>query len=744
MTQPSEPKADILLVDDLPENLLVYRCVLEELGQNLVFARSGEEALGHLLQGEFAVILLDVNMPGMDGFETAMLIRQRKKSARTPIIFLTAFPDDLPAARGYATGAVDFMSAPVIPDVLRAKVRVFVELFQLRQQTAKQAEERVRRTVAEDAARRSAFLAEAGNALVSSLDFETTLDALTRVSIPFLADLSIVCLPDGPTTPGRIDVRTEQRDAATPCGPIDSDRLVIARQASHWSRVEWAWIDATSSKASLASGEAPAALEKMFKRVLDTGMPSRLKESICVRLPTNSCGEGNGESLARREMNLGDVFVLPLSVRGKTHGALCLARAVQRSSFAEDDLRLAHELASRAGMAIENTLLVRSIQDADRRKDEFLAMLAHELRNPLAPIRNAVQLLRVVSPESDDLQQARDLIDRQVTHLVRLVDDLLDATRIARGKVELRKERCDVSRIVRQVAEDYRPLFADSGLTLVVDVAEEPIWVDGDPTRLTQIVSNLLNNASKFTDRGGDVAVGLDRQADGRRATLRVRDTGIGIDPRMLSSIFDVFVQADRSLERVRGGLGLGLSLVKGLVDLHGGDVLANSGGLGRGAEFVVHLPLATKSSSAAASLPPDAAPLGCGAKHRVLVVDDNRDAAHSAATLLELAGHIVRTAYTGADGLAVAGEFRPDVMLCDIGLPGGMSGYDVARAIRQDVDLPAIYLIAVTGYGRDEDHRQAEEAGFDLHLTKPVDCQRLFDILAQLPQGVELGSCSG
>jgi CheY-like chemotaxis protein/two-component sensor histidine kinase len=333
------------------------------------------------------------------------------------------------------------------------------------------------------------------------------------------------------------------------------------------------------------------------------------------------------------------------------------------------------------------------------------------------------------------------LIDRQVTHLVRLVDDLLDATRIARGKVQLRKEHCDLSRIVQQVADDHRPVFATAGVTLAIDVPPDPLWVDGDPTRLTQIVSNLLNNASKFTDRGGDVAVSLVSQDDGRTAALSVRDTGIGIDPRMLSSIFDIFVQADCSLERVRGGLGLGLSLVKGLVHLHGGQVLASSDGLGCGSEFVVRLPVAQPSRVAAPHAPSRSTPPAQGAKHRVLVVDDNRDAAQTAASLLALAGHDVRAAYTGASGLEIARTFRPRVVLCDIGLPGGMSGYDVARAVRNDAELSSTYLIAVTGYGREEDHRQAEEAGFDLHLTKPVDCERLFDILAQLPQPVELGA---
>ncbi len=738
MIPPAEPKTDILVVDDLPDNLLVYQCVLEELGQNVVFARTGEEALKHLLEREFAVVLLDVNMPGIDGFETASLIRQRKKSARTPIIFLTAFSDDLPPSRAYASGAVDYISTPVVPEILRAKVRVFVELYQLRQQMALQAEERVRRTVAEDAARRSAFLAEAGNVLGSSLDFETLVGALTRAPVSFLADLSVVCLAEG-VPPG-------QSVGIEGC------------------KVHWAWAARESPQSLSASAPLPPALVECLEAVLGGGKPSRLERPIRVPLPEEGRGreESNGQATDPTEMPLTDVYLLPLVVRGRTRGVLCLGRMPTRARFTPDDLWLCQELASRAGMAMENSLLVQSIQEADRRKDEFLAMLAHELRNPLAPIRNAVQWMRLAGASEPDLRQARDLIDRQVTHLVRLVDDLLDATRIARGKVLLRTERCDLSHIVRQAADDYRPLFAAAGLSLEVDVPPDPIWVDGDPTRLTQVLNNLLNNARKFTDHGGHATVGLAADADGQGATLRVRDTGIGIEPQMLSSIFDVFFQADRSLERIRGGLGLGLSLVKGLIELHGGQVLATSAGPGHGAEFVVRLPTlssadvatpatpvpaggeksrpASPAHQAAGATSPDdiQRPPLAAARHRVLVVDDNRDAAQTAARLLKLAGHDVRTAYTGAAGLELARQFRPGVILCDIGLPGGMSGYDVARAVRQDAELSSAYLIAVTGYGREEDHREAAAAGFALHLTKPVDCDKLYDILAGIdPEGV-------
>jgi CheY-like chemotaxis protein/nitrogen-specific signal transduction histidine kinase len=387
-------------------------------------------------------------------------------------------------------------------------------------------------------------------------------------------------------------------------------------------------------------------------------------------------------------------------------------------------------LASRGTIALDNARLHHAIQEADRRKDDFLAMLAHELRNPLGPVRNAVQYLYLTGAKDAHLLNACAMIDRQVTHMARLVDDLLDATRIAHGKILLRKERCDLARLVRQTAEDFRSIFDGSGLELEVAVPAGPIWVEGDPTRLAQMVGNLLHNAHKFTDPGGRVSVGVTLEPESRSVFIRVRDQGIGITAEMLPHVFEVFTQADRSLARSRGGLGMGLALVKGLAQLHGGEVGAASPGLGQGAEFTIRLPLA------AAHLPPPALPLPqCNGKnYRVLVIEDNMDTAESTRMLLSLAGHEVQTAYTGAAGLEAARKFHPQVILCDIGLPGGLNGYDVVRALRQDPTLATGYVIALTGYGRDEDLRQAQEAGFDLHFTKPVDYEHLCRALACLP----------
>ncbi|HYT91820.1 MAG TPA: PAS domain S-box protein, partial [Gemmataceae bacterium] len=395
--------------------------------------------------------------------------------------------------------------------------------------------------------------------------------------------------------------------------------------------------------------------------------------------------------------------------------------------------------------ATERRLVEETLREADRRKDEFLAMLAHELRNPLAPIRNAVQVLKLLGGPEPTLAQARAMIDRQVAHMARLVDDLLDVSRITRGKILLRKEPLDLVPLVRAAAEDHRSLLEGTGLKLTVELPERPLWVEGDPTRLAQVVGNLLHNANKFTDPGGQVVVCLQggepcgtplgeppepsqrAQPNATEVLLTVRDTGIGMGADILGRLFEPFSQADRSIDRSRGGLGLGLALVKGLAELHGGSVQAFSAGAGRGSEFTVHLPLIREQSLPEKSY---ATTLSVGRSLRVLVVEDNRDAAESLRMVLTLSGHRVVVAYTGLAGLEAARAFRPDVVLCDIGLPGGLDGYGVAQALRADPEQFAVPLIALSGYGQEEDQRKARQAGFDRYFTKPVDPTALARIL--------------
>ena len=364
-----------------------------------------------------------------------------------------------------------------------------------------------------------------------------------------------------------------------------------------------------------------------------------------------------------------------------------------------------------------------ALRDADRRKTEFLGMLSHELRNPLAPIRNAIFVLERTDPAGAQARHARAVIERQSEHLTRLVDDLLDVTRIARGKIELRRARVDLGEVLRRSGEDLRSIVEGRGLELALDVPREPILADADATRLGQVIGNLLQNAAKFTPRGGRVTLALAR--DGDEAVIRVRDTGIGIDPDLLERAFEPFVQGERSLARTQGGLGLGLALVKGVAELHGGSAKALSAGQGRGTEIVVRLPAPAVRAPQA---PGPELPRPTRPKH-VLVVDDNVDAAESLAELVELLGHTAEIAYDGPSAIATAHATHPSAVLCDLGLPG-LSGYDVARALRA-APGPRVQLIAVSGYAQPDDVERATRAGFDAHVAKPPDPDAIERLLA-------------
>jgi PAS domain S-box-containing protein len=376
------------------------------------------------------------------------------------------------------------------------------------------------------------------------------------------------------------------------------------------------------------------------------------------------------------------------------------------------------------------------LQEANRRKDEFLAMLAHELRNPLAPIANALQILRLAEADAPAVEHAKDVMHRQLQHMVRLVDDLLDVSRITKGKIELRKERIELSKIIQSAVETSRPLIEASGHSLAVQMTPAAVFLDGDLTRLAQVVSNLLNNSARYTKPYGRIWLTTETR-DGE-AIIRVYDNGVGIPEDMLPHVFEIFTQVSRPLERTQGGLGIGLSLVRGLVEMHGGKAEAYSDGPGRGSEFVVRLPLAVEKPEGQEARAPE----GAGQKEtaprplRIMIVEDNRDAADSLALLLEIMGNTVRTVYEGASALETAAEYRPDVVLLDIGLPG-RNGYEVAQDIRATPLLNGVVLIAQTGWGQEEDRQRTSEAGFNHHLVKPVDPQKLKELLATIPTHV-------
>jgi PAS domain S-box-containing protein len=363
---------------------------------------------------------------------------------------------------------------------------------------------------------------------------------------------------------------------------------------------------------------------------------------------------------------------------------------------------------------------VQELADADRHKNEFLAMLAHELRNPLAPIRNALHLVKMPGADDTVVQQARNMMERQVQHLVRLVDDLLDVSRIMRGKIELHKEVIDLATLVQRAVETAQPSIDAHGHELVVSLPSRAIRIEGDMIRLAQVISNLLTNAAKYSDQASRIWLSAERAGD--EVVLQVRDSGIGIDGELLAHIFDLFVQGDGSLARSRGGLGIGLTLVKSLVEMHHGSVTAFSKGPGQGSEFTVLLPiLSDLQGSHAEQGPHHKQPFAADRKRRVLVVDDNVDAAESAAMLLRLWGHEAHTVHDGLTALDAVQTYRPDIILLDIGLPG-MSGYEVVRQLRAQPRFKRLVVAAMTGYGQDADRLRSKEAGFDFHLTKPLD----------------------
>ncbi|HEX4023649.1 MAG TPA: response regulator [Steroidobacteraceae bacterium] len=565
-------KVNILLVDDQPARLLSYESILSDLGQNLVTARSGDDALQRLMADEFAVVLLDVNMPGMDGFEVAGMIHEHPRFEKTPIIFITGVHvSELDRLRGYTLGAVDYVSIPVVPAILRTKVAVLVELYCQRREL-----QRLNRSLAEANAR----LAEAH----STLQAEKT-----------------------------------------------------------------------------------------------------------------------------RELE-----------------------------------------------ALNATL-----REANRHKDEFLAMLAHELRNPLASIHNAMQLMRNPQLPAPQLGWAREMIERQLGHLTRLIDDLLDVARITRGKINLAREPVALAAVVARAVETVQPLLTQQGHQLVLDVAREPLYIDGDPTRLIQIVGNILSNAVKYTKAGGRIELtaaagapaaggsasgdGAGKGAgDGELIEIRVRDNGMGIDPALMPEVFNLFAQAQASRldQGSQTGLGIGLALVKRLVELHGGQVVARSEGSGKGSEFIVRLPRLSHAAAESLARPvrPAAAESLSGIQRCILIADDNRDALESLAQLLQLAGHQVHQACDGLQALAVADEVRPELMLLDIGMPG-LDGYEVARRVRAQEWGRSTVLVAVTGWGQDSDRRRSREAGFDSHWVKPLDAHKLAVLLDSLPVAAAAGT---
>jgi len=708
-----DEKSSILIVDDLPEKLLVFGTVLEELGQNLVFVSSGSEALREVLHREFAVILLDVNMPDIDGFETAALIRKYKRSAHTPIIFITAYADEIQTAKGYSLGAVDYILSPVVPDMLRSKVKVFVDLHQMQRRVRRQADERVAlvaaesaRRVAEENDRRSNFLSHASRVMSGSLDVTVGARLLLELLVPQVAPLALLQLLDDGRPLSQVMVAAS-RDA-------DPIRIVNAK-----------------------AGGLPQAVQDALEEALYTKQRVTLQPTMLRRMSADSFGL-DGPLLLRAAV------VVPLMIGERVLGLLMVGAEQAASDHTARDWAALEELASRAAIAFENAHLYRSLQseiverraaeaelqEANQRKDEFLAMLSHELRNPLAPIRNALEVIRRIAPPDPKFNWAGDVMDRQVRHLTRLVEELLDVARISQGKIQLNKEPIDLAAVIAQSVETAQPFIDARGHTLTVRLPDTPVWLQGDFARLSQVVSNLLHNAAKYSEDGGRIH--LELSVDDGQALIVVRDNGIGIDAALLPRIFDLFQQGSRSLDRMQGGLGVGLTLARRLVELHGGRVEAHSEGARKGAEFRVSIPCVSIVRSGGDE-PVEAPAVPPVLGRRILIVDDNQDAAESIAQYLQLEGHEVKTVGDGVQALACVPVFAPQIVILDIGLPI-LSGYEVAQRMRTMPATQHALLVALTGYGQKEDQLRAMEAGFDRHFVKPTDPRTLVELIAQWP----------
>ncbi len=533
------------------------------------------------------------------------------------------------------------------------------------------------------------FLAEASGRLDASLDYDATLATVAQLAVAHLADWCLVEVAEE-GNPLRV--------AAAHANAAQADLVQRLRGLRLAARSAFAVADDQPARSRLGA------------------------EALDLLLRQFAAGEG-----ADVVQRLGAAFAMrvPLIARGRTLGTVTFVSASPARRYAAADLAVAQDLGRRAGLALDNARLYREAQESDRRKDEFLAMLAHELRNPLAPVLTALQLMELRPDDGSVAERARGVLGRQVRHMTRLIDDLLDVSRITRGKITLRTERVDLAEVAGRALEAARPLL--EGRRLEVSVGLPPgLWVQADPVRMEQVVLNLLNNAGKFTEPGGRVRVWA--EAANGRVTIGVSDNGIGIAPEMIPRIFDLFMQGERSLDRAQGGLGIGLTLVRRLVELHHGTVMARSAGPGEGSEFVVELPLA--AARAGAERTPAPPPARATAPRRILIVDDNVDAASTLAQALGDIGHEVGVAHDGRAAVERAARERPDVVLLDIGLPG-MDGYAVARRLRATPGLDQTVLIAVSGYGQVGDRERTQEAGFRDHLVKPVDVHTLAALLA-------------
>jgi signal transduction histidine kinase/DNA-binding response OmpR family regulator len=671
-----DSKVNILLVDDKPEKLLSLEAVLEDLDQNVIRAQSGREALRQILSREFAVILLDINMPDMDGFETAQLIRQRRQSAHVPIIFLTAMTDEMHVCRGYSLGAVDYILTPVVPQVLRSKVAVFVDLFKKTQQVQLQAD-RLRQRA-------------------------TQLHRLTGASLAINSAQSVQKIVQIVTETARELIGTHHAMTLVSSGthPVHTDSCVS------YSEKNSAWRNKVPDIQSRG----------IYALVSGTNKPLRMTQiEIDAHAPTHS--------LADDGPPLRGLLAAPLAGRdGRNMGAIFLSDRID-GEFTDDDQAILVQLSQMASVAVENTIFAAE-REANRLKDEFLSTLSHELRTPLNAMAGWVQLLRMQTLE-EEVSHGLDVIERNVGIQTRLIEDLLDLSRIATGKVRLNSQPVQIVEVVTAAVDALRPIVQEKGIIIDCDFdGAAQATVLGDPDRLQQVFWNLLSNAGKFTPKRGKITVRLAR--DGDMVRLSVADTGEGIDPEFLPYVFDRFRQADSTSSRRHGGLGIGLAIVQHLLQLHRGSVHAESAGKGRGATFSVTLPTVVTSGQKISGNglgDSESKTLHSLKSVRVLVVDDEADSREVILQILRRNDAEVEAVPGAAEALKRIASMRPDVVVTDLAMPE-KDGFTLVRELRrlpyeQGCDTP---VIALTAYARPEDQAQAFESGCQAHLSKPVN----------------------
>jgi signal transduction histidine kinase len=751
---------ELLIVDDKLDNLVALEAILDEPGQRVVRASSGRDALRHLLRQEFAVILLDINMPGMDGFETAQLIRQHRSAKHTPIIFLTAFGEDMYLERSYSLGAVDYIMTPVVPEVLRSKVAVFVDLFR------KTAEVRRQATALQQRAAQLHKLTAAALAINAALSIDAMLRAITDAARDIVGahHASALVALGHPGERPRTASSSSAEHAASREGraarkpqpePVDTAVHELLLQRSAPIRKTRRELDADPAFFHVGRGSA-VAVAGHAGRGSALAVAGHAGRGSALAVAGHA---GRDSAFAAPSGGLdpkpawGGLLAAPLlEADGSNMGFIELVHKIE-GDFDEDDEAVLMQLAQMGSIAIQNCVNAEA-REANRLKDEFLATLSHELRTPLNAIMGWTRLLRTGPPDDTKLSRGLEVIERNVNAQARMIEDLLDVSRITTGKMRLNTRPVELAPVVEAVLETLRPAAEAKEISVAASVDGRAGQVQADPERIQQVISNLIGNAIKFTPKGGHINVHLGRvEGD---VELRIADSGEGISPEFLPFVFERFRQADSTVRRVQGGLGIGLAIVRHIVELHGGAVSAQSPGRGRGSSFIVRLPAALATQRRPSVPPPKAAPSPRGGPAvgvvggavgepgregfdaleglRVLLVEDDPDAREMVMEVLLLHRAEVTAVGSVREALEVFSSVRPHVLVSDVAMPLE-DGYDLIRRVRelgpeQGGDVPAL---ALTAHARREDHARAIAAGFQMHAAKPIDPDELVSAVGRL-----------